>query len=105
MPATQDYVTLILLLTVLAGVFQWLLGLLRFGALVNFVSHSVVLGFTLGAAVVIALGQLPNLLGLDLPNEATALKGLLMLVSHIEAVDKPSLFLGDRKSTRLNSSH
>lgn len=94
MPASQDYVTLILLLTVLAGVFQWLLGLLRFGALVNFVSHSVVLGFTLGAAVVIALGQLPNLLGLDLPNEATALKGLLMLVSHIEAVDKPSLFLG-----------
>lgn len=93
-PATQDYVTLILLLTVLAGVFQWLLGLLRFGALVNFISHSVVLGFTLGAAVVIALGQLPNLLGLDLPNEATALKGLLMLVSHIEAVDKPSLLLG-----------
>ncbi|SFB18190.1 sulfate permease, SulP family [Pseudomonas sp. NFIX10] len=93
-PASQDYITLILLLTVLAGIFQWLLGLLRFGALVNFVSHSVVLGFTLGAAVVIALGQLPNLLGLDLPNEATALKGLLTLVSHIEAVDKPSLLLG-----------
>lgn len=54
--------TLILLLTFLAGVFQWLPGLLRFGALVNFVSHSVVLGFTLGA-VLAALGQLPNLLG------------------------------------------
>lgn len=93
-PASQDYITLILLLTVLAGIFQWLLGLLRFGALVNFVSHSVVLGFTLGAAVVIALGQLPNLLGLDLPNEATALRGLLMLVDHIGAVDKPSLLLG-----------
>ncbi|WHS60445.1 SulP family inorganic anion transporter [Pseudomonas sp. G2-4] len=93
-PASQDYITLILLLTVLAGIFQWLLGLLRFGALVNFVSHSVVLGFTLGAAVVIALGQLPNLLGLDLPNEATALKGLLMLLSHLRAVDNPSLLLG-----------
>ncbi|WP_413793425.1 MULTISPECIES: SulP family inorganic anion transporter [unclassified Pseudomonas] len=93
-PASQDYITLILLLTVLAGIFQWLLGLLRFGALVNFVSHSVVLGFTLGAAVVIALGQLPNLLGLDLPNEATALRGLLMLVDHLGAVDKPSLLLG-----------
>ncbi|MCJ8207389.1 SulP family inorganic anion transporter [Pseudomonas sp. RGM2987] len=93
-PATQDYVTLILLLTVLAGIFQWLLGLLRFGALVNFVSHSVVLGFTLGAAVVIALGQLPNLLGLSLPNEATALKGLLVLLNHIGAVDNPSLLLG-----------
>ena len=66
-PGTQDYVTLILLLTLLAGIFQWLLGMLRFGALVNFVSHAVVLGFTLGAAVVIALGQLPNLLGLEVP--------------------------------------
>ena len=93
-PASQDYITLILLLTFLAGVFQWLLGLLRVGALVNFVSHSVVLGFTLGAAVVIALGQLPNLLGLDLPSQATALNSLLSLISHLDAVDKPSLALG-----------
>ncbi|WP_454844203.1 SulP family inorganic anion transporter [Pseudomonas lini] len=93
-PASQDYVTLILLLTLLAGIFQWLLGLLRFGALVNFVSHSVVLGFTLGAAVVIAIGQLPNLLGLDVPNQATALNSLVLLFSHLSEVDKPSLVLG-----------
>ncbi|AXK54827.1 SulP family inorganic anion transporter [Pseudomonas protegens] len=93
-PASEDYITLILLLTLLAGVFQWLLGVLRFGALVNFVSHSVVLGFTLGAAVVIALGQLPNLLGLDLPNQATALNSLSLLLEHLDAVDKPSLLLG-----------
>ena len=93
-PASQDYITLILLLSFLAGVFQWLLGLLRFGALVNFVSHSVVLGFTLGAAVVIAIGQLPNLLGLDLPAKATALASLMDLLQHLRAVDKPSLVLG-----------
>ena len=93
-PGSQDYVTLILLLTFLAGVFQWLLGMLRFGALVNFVSHSVVLGFTLGAAVVIALGQLPNLLGLDLPNQATALNSLMSLISHVGTLDWPSLVLG-----------
>ena len=93
-PASQDYITLILLLTFLAGIFQWLLGLLRFGALVNFVSHSVVLGFTLGAAVVIAIGQLPNLLGLDLPAKATALASLMDLLRHLGAVDKPSLVLG-----------
>ncbi|MBW8356494.1 MAG: SulP family inorganic anion transporter [Pseudomonas sp.] len=93
-PASEDYITLILLLTLLAGIFQWLLGLLRFGALVNFVSHSVVLGFTLGAAVVIALGQLPNLLGLELPNQATALNSLTSLLEHLDAVDKPSLLLG-----------
>ena len=93
-PGSKDYITLILLLTVLAGVFQWLLGLLRFGALVNFVSHSVVLGFTLGAAVVIALGQLPNLLGLDLPSQATAIKSLLALIDHAGEWDHASLALG-----------
>lgn len=93
-PASQDYVTLILLLTFLAGIFQWLLGLLRFGALVNFVSHSVVLGFTLGAAVVIAIGQMPNLLGLDVPNQATALDSFMMLFHHLGEADKPSLILG-----------
>lgn len=93
-PASEDYITLILLLTFLAGIFQWLLGLLRFGALVNFVSHSVVLGFTLGAAVVIAIGQLPNLLGLELPANTTALASLMDLLRHLGAVDKPSLMLG-----------
>ncbi|MGF6592642.1 SulP family inorganic anion transporter [Pseudomonas sp. 2835] len=91
---SSDYITLILLLTFLAGVFQWLLGLLRFGALVNFVSQSVVLGFTLGAALVIALGQLPNLMGIDLPSQATALKTLQNLLAHAPQVDGPSLLLG-----------
>ncbi|WP_252092439.1 SulP family inorganic anion transporter [Pseudomonas sp. MWU13-3659] len=91
---STDYVTLVLLLTFLGGVFQLLLGLLRFGALVNFVSHSVVLGFTLGAAVVIALGQLPNLLGMDLPSQATALKTMQELAGHVGKVDMPSLILG-----------
>jgi SulP family sulfate permease len=54
----------------------------------------VVLGFTLGAAVVIAIGQLPNLLGLDLPSQATALASLMDLLNHLRAVDKPSLLLG-----------
>lgn len=91
---SSDYVTLILLLTFLGGVFQLVLGLLRFGTLVNFVSHSVVLGFTLGAAVVIALGQLPNLLGMHLPSQATALKTAQDLFEHLREVDLPSLALG-----------
>jgi SulP family sulfate permease len=88
---SADYITLVLLLTFLGGIFQLLLGLLRFGALVNFVSHSVVLGFTLGAAIVIALGQLPNLLGMDLPSQATALKTVQDLAGHMGEVDLPSL--------------
>lgn len=93
-PASQDYITLILLLTFIAGIFQLLLGMLRFGALVNFVSHSVVLGFTLGAAVVIALGQMPNLLGIDLPSQTTALKSLMAVLEHRGELDIASLILG-----------
>lgn len=91
---SSDYISLILLLTFLAGAFQLVLGLVRFGALVNFVSHSVVLGFTLGAAVVIALGQLPNLLGIELASQATALKTLQDLLSHAGEIDLPALTLG-----------
>ena len=86
-PGSDDFIALILLLTFLAGLFQWLLGMLRFGALVNFVSHSVVLGFTLGAAVVIALGQLPNLLGISVPSQATALATLLNIGQHLAETD------------------
>ncbi|MGV8920311.1 MAG: SulP family inorganic anion transporter [Pseudomonas sp.] len=93
-PASQDYITLVLLLTLIGGIFQWLLGMLRFGALVNFVSHSVVLGFTLGAAVVIALGQLPNLFGLDVASQATAVKSITTLLELREQIDHPSLVLG-----------
>ena len=92
-PGSQDYIGLILLLTFLAGIFQWLMGMLKFGALANFVSHSVVLGFTLGAAVVIALGQLPNALGLDIPSKATALDSLLTLLAHVREFDRASLGL------------
>ncbi|MDA7086753.1 SulP family inorganic anion transporter [Pseudomonas sp. SA3-5] len=92
-PGSDDFIALILLLTFLAGLFQWLLGLLRFGALVNFVSHSVVLGFTLGAATVIVLGQLPNLIGISMPSQATALATLLNLGEHLAEIDWRSLAL------------
>ncbi len=90
-PASPEYIALVLLLSFLAGLFQWLLGLLRFGSLVNFISQSVLLGFTLGAALVIALGQVPNLLGLELPGQATALKGALALGAHLREAHGPSL--------------
>jgi SulP family sulfate permease len=55
------------MLTFLAGVYQFVLGLARMGALVNFVSHSVVVGFTAGAAILIATSQLKHFLGIKIP--------------------------------------
>lgn len=61
---SEAFITLVLTLTFLVGVFQLLLGLMRLGVLVDLVSHSVVTGFTAGAALIIAVSQLPHALGL-----------------------------------------
>ncbi len=58
------YIEMVLTITFLAGLFQLSLGVARLGALVNFVSHSVVVGFTAGAALLIGTSQLSNFLGI-----------------------------------------
>ncbi|KAF1050580.1 MAG: C4-dicarboxylic acid transporter DauA [Stenotrophomonas maltophilia] len=93
-PGSAAFIEYALLLTFLAGLFQYLLGVLRFGVLVNFVSHSVVLGFTGGAALVIAIGQLPYWLGIHLNGQGTALGNALALVRLLPAYHAPSLLLG-----------
>lgn len=64
-PGSPEFIPLVLTLTLLVGAFQLVLGLLRVGALVNFISHTVVIGFTAGAAVLIATSQLKHILGID----------------------------------------
>lgn len=66
-PGSTEYIRLVLTLTLMAGVYQLAFGLARLGTLVNFVSHSVVIGFTSGAAILIATSQLKHVLGLTLP--------------------------------------
>ena len=85
-PGSEDYVRLVLTLTFLVGVFQLLLGALRLGSLVNFVSHTVVIGFTAGAAVLIALSQVRNFFGVPIPRGSSAwgiVSGLARQLEHI----------------------
>ncbi len=66
-PGSMDYVTLALTMTFMVGVIELALGLARMGALVNFISHSVIVGFTAGAAILIASKQLKNFFGVEIP--------------------------------------
>lgn len=66
-PGSADYVTLALTLTFMVGVIELVLGLARMGALVNFISHSVIVGFTAGAAILIASKQLQHFFGVEIP--------------------------------------
>lgn len=66
-PGSSQFLSLALTLSFLTGVFQFLLGAGRLGLLVNFISHTVVIGFTAGAAVLIASSQIKNFFDLAIP--------------------------------------
>lgn len=80
---TELYVTLVLTLTFMAGLMQLMLGLARMGTLVNFVSHTVVVGFTAGAAILIATSQMKHFFGLDIPKSESFAHTLKELVLHL----------------------
>jgi SulP family sulfate permease len=78
-PGSAEFVSLTLTLTFLAGVYQLAFGLARLGAMVNFVSHTVVIGFTAGAAILIASSQLQHITGIFVPKGESFLHTLLDL--------------------------
>jgi SulP family sulfate permease len=66
-PGSPKYIALVLTLTFLVGALQLALGLARAGRFIEFVPHSVIVGFTAGAAILIINSQIGPFLGLDLP--------------------------------------
>jgi len=62
---TEGYIGYAILLAVMVGAFQFLLGIFRLGVLVNFLSHPVINGFSNAAAIIIASSQLSKLLGVE----------------------------------------
>lgn len=60
---SDQFYAFVILLALVSGVFQILFGVLRMGALLNFLSHPVLMGFINAAALIIGLSQLPALLG------------------------------------------
>lgn len=66
-PSSDAYITLAITLTFLVGISQFVLGFAKLGNLVYFISHSVVIGFTSGAAMLIAVKQITNFFGVPMP--------------------------------------
>ena len=62
--ATQ-YIAYAAMIAILAGVIQMVLGFMRLGVMVDFLSHPVVIGFTNAAAIVIASTQIGKILGVN----------------------------------------
>ncbi|MGM0547370.1 MAG: SulP family inorganic anion transporter [Bacteroidota bacterium] len=65
-PNTEQYITLTILLTMMAGGMQLLMGSMRLGSVLNIFSRPVIAGFTLAAPIIIAFSQLNYLFGVEL---------------------------------------
>jgi SulP family sulfate permease len=70
-PGSPRYVELALTLAFLIGIVQLALGLARLGTLVNFIAHTVIVGFTAGAGILIIASQLRNFTGVAAPADAS----------------------------------
>lgn len=70
-PGSAHYINLVLVLSLIVGIMQLLMGVARLGTVVNFISHTVVVGFTAGAAVLIVASQLRNFFGIEIRRGAS----------------------------------
>ncbi len=112
-PGSADYIGLALLLTLMAGCIQLVLGLVKLGNAVNFVSHPVILGFMNAAALIIGLSQVDMLLGIPKGRSDFFLMDVWEMLGHLSLTHLPTLamsvftvvlLLGVRKIRLLSKS-
>lgn len=86
---------MLFLMTFMVGAMQLLFGILKLGRVINYVSHAVIVGFTAGAGVIIALGQLNQLLGISFGKGYMSLMAKVYYVlTHLESTNLFALGLG-----------
>ncbi|WP_454741642.1 SulP family inorganic anion transporter [Cupriavidus necator] len=88
------YIGLALAVTIVVGVMQLALGTLRLGSLANFISPSVLLGFTCGAATLIGLYALKDLFGLEVPTGTSAFGVLRHLAENVDSINWAAASVG-----------
>ncbi len=93
-PGSAHYVQLALTVAFMVGLLEITMGLLKLGTIVNFISHSVVIGFTAGAGVLIAVNQLKNFFGLKIPRGAHVHEVLLYFAENLAEISWPAVIVG-----------
>jgi len=93
-PGTPEFIVAAGYMALMVGAVQIVAGLARMGALVNFVSDSVVVGFTTGAGILISVNQLRHLLRLDLVSHPEFYETVRGVAAHLGETHWPSLILG-----------
>jgi len=80
----EAFIGLTIILSFMAGTIKFLMGLAKMGKLVNFVSYSVVIGFTAGAGILIGFKQLKHVFGIEVPQGSTFYEIISFIIKHIQ---------------------
>ncbi|MCB0686257.1 MAG: solute carrier family 26 protein [Saprospiraceae bacterium] len=91
---SEAYLGYVLLLALMVGAIQLLMGVFRLGFLVNFLSHPVISGFTSAAAIIIGASQLKHLLGVALPKSHYVHEIFIAAIRQFSEIHWPTLLLG-----------
>jgi SulP family sulfate permease len=100
-PGSEQYLGFVFLLALIVGVTQIAMGLFRIGALINFLSHAVISGFTSAAAIIIILSQLSSLLGIKSSGGHSALHLFIDLVRKMGDANPITFIIGFASITLL----
>lgn len=93
-PFTDSYIKLVLTLMLMLGLIELALGVARLGAMVNFISHTVIIGFTAGAGILIIVGQLANFFGVTIAANADIVETLARFAMQWRNIDPATVAVG-----------
>lgn len=91
---SERFIALAILLALMVGVVQIALGLFRLGALVNLISHPVLIGFMNAAAIIIGLSQLNKVMGVSMGRSDSFIKDIWSVFQQVGDVHMPTLVIG-----------
>lgn len=92
-PGSAQYIELAIQMALISGVMLLVFGLLRLGFLAHLLSHPVISGFISGSAILISIGQLKHLLGVQVSGN-NIIATLLDLVRHLPQTNLLTLLIG-----------
>ena len=93
-PGSDNFIALAIMLALLVGVIQLLLGVFKLGVIVNFLSHPVIVGFTNAAAIIIALSQVSKLFGVPMGRSEHFINDIVGVIKLIGDTHLPTLAMG-----------
>ncbi|OGT02730.1 MAG: DNA repair protein [Gallionellales bacterium RIFCSPLOWO2_12_FULL_59_22] len=91
---SSQFIALAILLALMVGIIQLLLGAFKLGAVVNFLSHPVIVGFTNAAAIIIGLSQLNKLFGVSMGRSGNFIQDIWGVLLQIGETHTTTLLLG-----------